>query len=129
MQIPYKRLSSAEREEISLGRDQGESMTGIAKRLDRAVSTISGECDRSPGQYRAHEAGKDASIKATSRKKGRTKLAKYPILKQYVESKLGSCWSPAQIAERLKTEYPLDMTCASHRKPCISMCTSSQGER
>ncbi len=110
MHTPYKRLSSAEREEISLGREQGESITDIAKRLERAVSTISGEFARSPGKYRAYEAGKDASRKAASRKQGKTKIAKYPILKRYVESKLGSCWSPAQIAERLKTEYPSDMT-------------------
>lgn len=110
MQKPYKRLSSAEREEISLGREQGESMTDIAKRLDRAVSTISGECARSQGRYRAHEAGKDAVRKAASRKEGKTKMAKYPILKRYVESRLSECWSPAQIAERIKTEYPSDMT-------------------
>ncbi len=41
-------------------------MTGIAKRLDRAVSTISGECARSPGKYRAHEAGKDGVIRKTT---------------------------------------------------------------
>ncbi len=110
MQKPYKRLSPAEREEISLGREQGESMTDIARRLDRAVSTILGECARSPGKYRAYESGKDAARKAASRKEGKTKMIKYPILKRYVESRLSECWSPAQIAERLETEYPSDMT-------------------
>lgn len=85
-------------------------MTDIANRLNRAVSTISRECARSPGKYRACQAGQTAALHASSRKQGKTKLAKYPILKRYVESKLGNCWSPAQIAERLKTEYPLDMT-------------------
>jgi IS30 family transposase len=110
MHTPYQRLSDVEREEISLGREKGESMTDIAERLDRAVSTISRECARSPGEYRAHEAEKDALLKASSRKQGKTKLTKYPILKRYVEAKLSDCWSPAQIATRLETEYPLDMT-------------------
>jgi IS30 family transposase len=110
MQTSYKRLSSAEREEISLGREQGESMTDIAKRLDRAVSTISRECARSPGKYRAYQAEQIASGNASSRKQGKTKIAKYPTLKQYVEAKLSDCWSPAQIAMRLEMEYPLDMT-------------------
>lgn len=110
MRKPYKRLSPVEREEISLGREQGESMTDIARRLDWAVSTISGECARSPGKYRAYESAKDAERKAASRKEGKTKMIKYPILKRYVESRLSEYWSPAQIAERLETEYHSNMT-------------------
>ena len=85
-------------------------MNGIAGRLGRAVSTISRECARSPGRYRAYQAGQDASLKAASRKHGKTKLIKNALLRHYVESRLSDCWSPAQIATRLETEYPLDMT-------------------
>lgn len=85
-------------------------MNDIAERLGRAVSTISRECTRSPGRYRAYQAGQDASLKAASRKQGKTKLIKNVMLRQYVESRLSDCWSPAQIATRLKTEYPGDMT-------------------
>lgn len=110
MQTPYQRLSLAEREEISLGREGGKTMTDIAKQLGRAASTISRECARCPGIYRAHRARHDASQKASLRKQGKTKLMKHTVLRQYVESKLKGCWSPVQIATRLKTEYPLDMT-------------------
>lgn len=110
MPISYQRLSLAEREEISLGRERGTSLTAIAKQLHRAVSTISRECARSPGPYRAYQAEQNAVSRAVSRKQAKTKLAKYPSLKRYVEAKLSECWSPAQIAKRLETEYPRDMT-------------------
>lgn len=85
-------------------------MISIAGRLGRATSTISRECDRGPGRYWAYQAEQDASLKAASRKQGKTKLAKNVMLRQYVESRLSDCWSPAQIATRLETKYPLDMT-------------------
>lgn len=110
MQTSYTRLSDAEREEISLGLEKGESMTVIADRLGRAVSTVSREYARSPEAYRAHRASKDALDKAASRKRNKTKLAGHPTLRRYVETRLSDCWSPAQIAKRLKTEYPEDMT-------------------
>lgn len=110
MQTSYQRLSLAEREEISLGREQGETMRAIANRISRAVSTISRECARVPGRYRAHQAEQVSAFRAASRKRSKTKLAKNEPLRRYVEAKLSDCWSPAQIATRLKTEYPSDMT-------------------
>ena len=110
MQTHYQRLSDAEREEISIGREQRETLTAIAERLNRSVSTVSRECSRNPGPYRSNEARKKALRKASSRKKGKTKLSKYALLRCYVESHLAQCWSPTQIAERLKAEYPTDMT-------------------
>lgn len=110
MQTSYQRLSLAEREEISLGREQGETMRHIASRIDRAVSTVSRECTRLKGRYRAHLAEQASVVRGASRKRGRTKLASNGSLRQYVESRLSDCWSPAQIVTRLQKEYPSDMT-------------------
>lgn len=85
-------------------------MRSIANRIGRAVSTIARECACVPGRYRAHQAQRTSVIRAASRKRGKTKLAKNGPLRHYVESRLSDCWSPAQIATRLETEYPLDMT-------------------
>ena len=84
--------------------------SAIANRLNRAVSTISRECAKNQKVYRAYQAVVEAEKRASSRKQGKTKLSKNPKLRQYVEAKLSDCWSPAQIAKRLKTEYPVDMT-------------------
>lgn len=109
MHTPYQRLTDAEREEISLGKETGKTMTAIAQKLNRSVSTISRECARNLVVYRAHQAAMEAERRASSRKQGKTKLAGNTALKRYVEARLSDCWSPAQIAKRLKTEYPLNM--------------------
>jgi Helix-turn-helix domain len=51
-------LTSAEREDVSMGIACGSSLREIASRLDRAASTVSREVTRDGGRpgYRAHEA-------------------------------------------------------------------------
>jgi Helix-turn-helix domain len=55
-------LTLAEREDISRGIASGSSIRDMAKRLDRAASTVSREVARHGGrpQYRASEAGSEA---------------------------------------------------------------------
>jgi len=99
------RLSLDEREEISRGIAQGDSLRGIAARLGRSSSTVSrevannGGCDR----YRAVEAHR-ASRKRAKRPKA-MKLETCPRLRGVVEDKLGLWWSPAQISLWLESEY------------------------
>ena len=64
------RLSLVEREEISRGLASGESLRSIARRLDRAPSTISREVSGNdgPGRYRACRADK-AAVRRTRRPK------------------------------------------------------------
>ncbi len=102
------RLSLDEREEISRGIAQGDSLRGIAARLGRSSSTVSrevannGGCDR----YRAVEAHR-ASRKRAKRPKA-MKLVTCPRLRGVVEDKLELWWSPAQISLWLESEYPDD---------------------
>jgi len=111
--INYKRLNDLEREEISRMLSQKCSFRSIAKVLNRNVSTISreikaGGCNKYT--YRAVKAQGRARRNSSKRKVGKYKLNDNPKLWIYIYRKLKKKWSPKQIAEELKMDYPLDMT-------------------
>jgi len=111
----YRRLTSREREEISRGLAAGIPQIEIARILNRHPSTISREVRRGNGQrsrsaYRAFSASRKAEMRASSRRQGKSRLAKEDRLRQYVLAGLSRAWSPREIQERLQREYPLDMT-------------------
>ena len=112
--INYKRLSDLEREDISRRLSQKCSFRSIAKALDRNVSTISREIKAASGNkysYRAVKAQNRARRNASKRKSSKYKLNDNPKLWAYIRKKLKKKkWSPRQIAEELKIEYPEDMT-------------------
>lgn len=109
----YSRLNDTEREEISRLLSQKCTFREIAKQLNRHVSTISrevraGSCNRYT--YRATRAQNRAERNASSRKAGKHKLDDSPNLWRYIKRKLKKRWSPRQIVEELKKDYPEDMT-------------------
>ena len=108
--VTYTRLTFEEREEISRGLWSRESFTDIARRLGREVSTISRDVGHHGGRksYRARDAWADSLVRSKSKKPTR-KLDTQPELWHYVVTKLRKKWSPRQISQRLKTEYPWDM--------------------
>lgn len=108
----YRRLSAAEREEISRGLAQSESASALAKRLGRAPSTIAREVGRNSGRsgYRAFSAGNRARLSASSRRSDKRRLAQEGRLRAYVLGKLKRRWSPEEIAKRMREEYPQDTT-------------------
>ena len=101
-------LTLAEREDISRGIASGSSIREIARRLDRAASTVSREVIRHGGRpaYRAHDADRQAWVSALRPK--RCLLALNRKLRDIVASKLILDWSPEQISGWLKTQYPDD---------------------
>jgi IS30 family transposase len=104
-------LSMDERVEISLLAASGRGVREIARALGRSASGISTELrlGRSPdGQYRPHLAQRRADG-ARSRPQAR-KLATSPRLAAWVQGKLDGDerWSPQQIANRLKIDFPDD---------------------
>jgi IS30 family transposase len=107
MNKQYTRLTLADREQISQGIYAFETFAEIACRLNRPTSTISNEVWRNVKYSWCYSAEK-AQISADKRKKkGRPKkLDNYLILRNYVYEKLKLEWSPEEIAERLKLEYP-----------------------
>ena len=109
---PYRRLSCAEREEISRGLAQHHSISAIATGLGRSPSTLSREVQRNAGLsgYRAFSAGNRAWVSASSRRGRQRRLATEPRLRAYVLAKLTTRWSPQEIVNRLQQEYPGDTT-------------------
>lgn len=109
-----RRLSFAEREEISLLRAERLGVREIARRLGRDPGTISRELRRVPINpsrkqqpvYRASTAQADADEKAHRPKDA--KLATNLPLRGEVQARLKENHSPEQIAGRLREDYPDD---------------------
>lgn len=112
MKNTYNRLSFAEREEISKGIYAREKSSLIAKRLKRHPATISREIARQVKRKRwCYSALKGNCIAKENRKKtGRIKKIEVnPRLLVYIQSSLKKEWSPEEISNRLKLEYPNDL--------------------
>ena len=108
----YKRLTNGEREEISRFLASGKSLREIARLLSRGTGTISREIKRNSGKtgYRAFSASNRAKAAASSRRKGKSKIAKDNRMREYVLEMLNEEWSPQEISQRIKMDYPIDMT-------------------
>jgi transposase, IS30 family len=122
------RLSLAEREEISLGVDRGETFTAIAARLSRSPSTVSREvaANGGRGEYRAWQAQARARQQVCRPKT--PKLA-CRALADRVEDGLEKWWSPEEIARRLRAEFPDDpMMWVSHETIYQSLFVQGRGE-
>lgn len=107
----YKRLSFAEREEISRQLALKTSFRKIAKILNRSPSTISREIaklNNTRMNYRAIKAQKYANMMRHITRK-QPKLNTHVQLRDFVFEHLNRCWTPEQIANRLHVEYPNDM--------------------
>jgi IS30 family transposase len=122
------RLTLADREEITIGLQAGESFTAIAARLGRAVSTVSREVAANGGRagYRAWRAHQRAREQA--RRPKAPKLA-CPQLAAQVTAWLAQWWSPVQISARLRIEYPGDpMMHVSHETIYQALYVQGRGE-
>jgi transposase, IS30 family len=107
--MKYTRLTAAEREQIMIMLTQGHTFSGIATALHRSVSSISREVQgrkTADGMYSALEAQRGAERAGGSRHTQR-KLDHRPLW-EFVEKKLKLRWSPEQIAQELRTQYPTD---------------------
>src|SRR3989338_10467153 len=105
----YQRLSFQEREEISRFLSQNYAYADIAHHIERDTSTISKEINTKGSNkynYRAVTAQNRARRKSSKRRKGKRKLDANITLKKVVIKKLKLKWSPEQIANFLKDEYP-----------------------
>lgn len=123
------RLSIADRTEIRVGLERGDSFTQIAKTLGRAVSTISREVGANGGRdgYRPVPAQQRADRLACRPKP--TKLAANPALCARVQAMLEEWWSPEQIARCLADEFGHDGSMRiSHETIYKSLFVQGRGE-
>ena len=121
-------LTVVEREEISRGLAGEHSCHAIARRIQRAPSSVSREVARNGGRvgYRAAEA-EQAALRRSRRPKA-SKLALCPRLRAEVEARLSLRWSPQQISAFLKVEYAQDPEMQiSHETIYLSLFVQSRG--
>jgi IS30 family transposase len=102
-------LLAVEREQIMIGVARDESCRVIAGRLGRDHTVVSREIARNGGResYRASVA-QERAVKERRRQKPR-KLEENPELHDVVAGGLALEWSPRQVSERLRRDYPKDM--------------------
>jgi IS30 family transposase len=121
-------LSTTDREEISRGLADGQSLRALARQLGRAPSTLSREVHRHGGRaaYRAHRADRRAWRRARRPKVCR--LARHRRLRRAIAAKLRRQWSPQQIAGWLRRTYPSDPEMqVSHETIYRSLFVQSRG--
>jgi len=122
------RLSAEEREDILLGLARGESMSAIARSLGRAPSTITREVAANGGIHRYGAWRAHCRAGTSSRRPKPAKLAHRPLVRQ-VTIWLEELWSPQEIAERLRLEFPGDpMMQVSHETIYQSLFVQGRGE-
>ena len=104
----YTHVSAEDRETVSLGLTQGESLRARARVLGRAPRSVSREVTRNAlnGPYRACTAQRPAAARARQPRRPR-KLAD-PWLWQQVRTQLAEGCSPEQMAGRLRRADPDD---------------------
>lgn len=123
------RLSLDDRIEVKLGLERGESYQRIADRVGRHKSTVCREVNRNGGReaYKPAEAH-DRAWKRARRPKP-TKLEENQKLCRRVIADLTKLWSPEEIAQRLKYEFPDDETMrVSHETIYKSIYVQGRGE-
>ena len=103
-----RRLSFAEREEISRGIAGGVSMRCIARKLGRAPSTVSREVAANGGRVRNRATTAHVASRHRARRPKPAKLVVNERLRAVVESKLDEWWSPEQISSWLVEASPGD---------------------
>ncbi len=101
-------LSPFEREEISRGLAEGQSMRTIASLIQRSPSTVSREIGRHHGRARYRAAEADRRAWNSGLRPKRCRLAIHRRLQKIVAEKLSLNWSPEQISGWLKWQYPDD---------------------
>jgi len=99
-------LKFDEREEISRGLAAGDSFHAIARRLSRAVSTVSQEVARHGGRGRYRAAQADLKAWDLARRPKLCRLSQNQQLHRIVAAKLQQDWSPQQVAGWLRDHYP-----------------------
>jgi len=121
-------LSILEREQILLGVSRGESLRNMARTLRRAPSTVLRELTANGGRagYSAWHAHQRARVSARRPKPYKLRSGK---LLDEVTRRLVALWSPEEIAQRLRLDYPSEPAMhVSHETIYQSLFVQGRGE-
>ena len=109
-QLSVRFLSEDERIELADLRRRGLGVRAIAAKLERSPSTVTRELRRNrdpfSGQYRPFAAQRRAVDRRA--RPGRGKLLGDHVLREFVQGRLKKRWSPEQISQALRWEFPED---------------------
>ena len=122
-------LTVENREEITIGLSRQETFSSIASRIGMAVSTVSREVGANGGRdgYRAWAAHQRAW--SGIRRPKPSKFERCPKLATTVTGWLEKLWSPEEIANRLRSDFPGDpMMQVSHDTIYKSLYVQGRGE-
>jgi transposase, IS30 family len=107
-EISDRYLSEQERVRIADLRQAGHGVRAIAELTGRSPSTISRELRRNrdpdSGRYRPFAAHKLAARRRARPRPG--KIAADPVLRHFVHERLEKRWSPEQVSQALRREFP-----------------------
>ena len=121
-------LSLSDREEISRGLANKQSLRSIARQIQRSPSTISRELTRNGGYDRYRASAADQATWDRAHRPKRCKLARHRCLANVVAAKLQQQWSPQQIAGWLKRQHPdREDACVSHETIYRSLYSQARG--
>lgn len=103
-------LSPMDRAAIMIADRQGQSARAIAAMLGRSPSTISRELRRNRRHWMPRYHAGQAQLWAESRtlRPQPTKMASNPVLREFVQTRLDWKWSPEQISNQLKLDFPAE---------------------
>lgn len=121
-------LTIEDREQILIGIHDGKSLTSIAEELDYAPSTVCREVKANGGrdQYSAWKAHRRARDQARRPKSFKLRAGR---LLEEVTRRLRELWSPDEISNRLKIDYPDDPEMrVSHETIYQSLFVQGRGE-
>jgi transposase, IS30 family len=122
------RLSLQEREEISRGVQAFEPARSIARRLNRAPSTITREIRRCGGRWRYRAWLAESRFRNKCPRPKVAKLASKSELRAEVELGLMNFWSPEQISAELRRRFPDDRSMqVSHETIYQSLYVQGRG--
>jgi IS30 family transposase len=124
-----RRLGLGERIEIRVGLEARDSFGVIARRLGRAVSTVSREVKAGGGRRRYKPVTAHNAAVVAARRPKPSKLAANPVLSARVIADLEKLWSPQQIAAGLAAEFGDDESMRiSHETIYKSLYLQGRGE-
>lgn len=111
--VPYTHLTSNQRVELAALVRVKVKLKDIARQLGKAPSSITRELQRNGNSdgYRAITARRRTKERRISANKRFRKIENNERLRRYTVNKLKKCWSPEQIAGRLKKEYGKTVVC------------------
>jgi len=124
--MSYKHFSIEERGLIDVYLRNGVSVSEIARRLNRNKSSVSREINRNSDFRKQYIALYAESYTNTRRKNSKWNPQMHKKLIEYIREKILETWSPEQISNKLKIDFPNDASMQISFKKIYSLIYDGQ---